>query len=96
VAKHGYEFGYGEESCSPYKETDSECDMKCVNPMVNKVYRLNKYGYVGSDYYGSTNEDAMMKEIIKNGPIVVALNAAPDLYYYSSGVFITNPTDLLK
>ena len=33
----------------------------------------------------------MMKEIFKNGPIVVALNAAPDLYYYSSGVFITNP-----
>ncbi len=28
--------------------------------------------------------------IIKNRPIVVALNAAPDLYYYSSGVFITN------
>ena len=33
----------------------------------------------------------MMKEIFKNGPIVVALNAAPDHYYYSSGVFITNP-----
>jgi hypothetical protein len=33
----------------------------------------------------------MMKEILTNGPIVVAFNAAPDLYYYSSGVFITNP-----
>lgn len=60
------------------------------------MYRISKYGYVGQDYYGSTNEEAMMKEIITNGPIVVALNAAPDLYYYSSGVFITNPTDLLK
>jgi len=35
-----------------------------------------------------------MKEIKENGPIVVAINAAPDLYYYNSGVFITNPTDL--
>lgn len=32
----------------------------------------------------------MMKEIYENGPVVIALNAAPDLYYYSSGVFITN------
>lgn len=35
-----------------------------------------------------------MKEIIKNGPIVVAINAAPDLYYYTSGVFITNPENM--
>ncbi|MFO0131191.1 MAG: C1 family peptidase [bacterium] len=37
----------------------------------------------------------MMKEIYENGPIVVAFNAAPDLYYYSSGVFITNPSNRL-
>ena len=36
-----------------------------------------------------------MLEIFENGPIVVALNAAPDLYYYSAGVFITNPNDFL-
>jgi hypothetical protein len=36
-----------------------------------------------------------MKEIHENGPIVVAFNAAPDLYYYSSGVFITNPKNSL-
>jgi len=38
----------------------------------------------------------MKKEIFKNGPVVVAINAAPDLYYYSSGVFITNPTNNLR
>jgi len=37
----------------------------------------------------------MMKEIYENGPVVVALNASPDLYYYSSGVFITNADDLM-
>lgn len=36
-----------------------------------------------------------MHEIYHNGPIVVAINAAPDLYYYSSGVFITNPNNPL-
>jgi len=38
----------------------------------------------------------MMKEIYKDGPIVVALNAAPDLYYYSEGIFITNPQNSLS
>ena len=38
----------------------------------------------------------MMKEIKENGPIVVAINVAPDLYYYSSGVFITNPSNSLS
>eukprot|EP00339_Tiarina_fusa_P011969 CAMPEP_0116997762 /NCGR_PEP_ID=MMETSP0472-20121206/1081_1 /TAXON_ID=693140 ORGANISM="Tiarina fusus, Strain LIS" /NCGR_SAMPLE_ID=MMETSP0472 /ASSEMBLY_ACC=CAM_ASM_000603 /LENGTH=74 /DNA_ID=CAMNT_0004696733 /DNA_START=509 /DNA_END=730 /DNA_ORIENTATION=+ len=36
----------------------------------------------------------MMKEIYDNGPIVVAINAAPDLYYYSAGVFITNTKNI--
>jgi cathepsin C len=29
----------------------------------------------------------MMKEIYENGPIVAALNATPELYYYSHGIF---------
>lgn len=29
----------------------------------------------------------MMEEIYKNGPIVIAFDAAPDLYYYSEGIF---------
>lgn len=48
---------------------------------------------MGDKFYGSTNETSMMKEIKKNGPIVIAINAAPDLYYYHTGVFITNPKD---
>jgi len=29
----------------------------------------------------------MMREIFDNGPIIVALNATPELYYYSKGIF---------
>jgi cathepsin C len=29
----------------------------------------------------------MMKEIYENGPIIVAINATPELYYYSKGIF---------
>ena len=28
-----------------------------------------------------------MREIFKNGPIVVAINATPELYYYEKGIF---------
>ena len=63
------------------------------------MWRVSDYGYVGDSrehsYYGGTNEKAMKAEIYKRGPIVVALNASPDLYYYSSGVFVTNPRNPL-
>jgi cathepsin C len=29
----------------------------------------------------------MMREIYEKGPIVVAINATPELYYYSNGIF---------
>lgn len=65
------------------------CNLECLEK--GRVWKVKDYGYVGQGYYGSTNERAMMKEIYERGPVVVALNAAPDLYYYSTGVFITNP-----
>lgn len=42
--------------------------------------------YVGG-YYGGCDEESMMREIYEYGPIVVALNATPELYYYSKGIF---------
>lgn len=92
VAKEGAERGYIEESCSPLI-SDQRCEESCFQ---GKVWKVSDYGYVGGGFYGSTNDKAMMKEIYQNGPVVVALNASPDLYYYSTGVFITNPTKNLK
>jgi cathepsin C len=46
----------------------------------------NQYRYVGG-YYGGCDEEGMMREIYESGPIVVAINATPELYYYSNGVF---------
>jgi len=57
-------------------------------------YRI-QLGYVGKGFYGGCSEKALREEIFKNGPVVVAFNASPDLYYYSSGIFITNPKNNL-
>jgi cathepsin C len=48
---------------------------------------INIYNsYVGG-FYGGCDEESMMKEIYENGPIIVAINATPELYYYSKGIF---------
>lgn len=92
IAKEAFEKGFFEESCSPVL-SDQRCEEKCFE---SKVWKVENYGYVGRGFYGSCDEESMMKEIYKNGPVVVAINASPDLYYYSSGVFITNPTKFFQ
>lgn len=47
---------------------------------------MDLFSYVGG-YYGGSDEESMMKEIYHNGPIIVAINATPELYYYSDGIF---------
>lgn len=86
IGKHAREHGVVEESCHSYTEDDSVCKKECYN---KKMYKVIDYGYVG-DYYGATNEEAMMREVFNNGPIVVAINASPELYYYSGGIFTSN------
>lgn len=83
VGKFGKEFGFVEDSCHPYEENDEKCIGYCFN---QKVYKVKEYGYVGG-YYGNCDEQKMMNEIYHNGPIVVAINATPELYYYESGIF---------
>jgi C1A family cysteine protease len=46
---------------------------------------VSRYGYVGG-FYGAGSESAMIKEL-QDGPLVVALNAPGDLFYYHSGIY---------
>eukprot|EP00742_Colponemidia_sp_Colp-10_P000741 GILJ01000804.1.p1 GENE.GILJ01000804.1~~GILJ01000804.1.p1 ORF type:complete len:559 (+),score=64.67 GILJ01000804.1:63-1679(+) len=89
VGKHAKEFGFVEESCFPYHERDTDCSAGCMNPP--RVWKAGRYQYVGKGYYGGCSENEMMKEIYTNGPVVVALDAQSDLYYYSHGIFTTKP-----
>jgi len=86
VGKHAKEFGFVEEYCQGYDQKDNFCNNECFK---QKVWKAKSYGYIGG-FYGACNEREMMKEIKENGPIVVAINATPELYYYSQGIFISN------
>jgi len=48
--------------------------------------RVSKFGYVGG-YYGGTRTGQIMRELHKNGPVVVGLNGGYDLLHYESGIF---------
>ena len=91
VGKFGRDIGYVPEYCQPYTGQDDACKINCEGkPM--KVYHTSKYGYIGG-YYGACNEKHMMKELKENGPVVVALNAPSDLFYYSGGVYSFKDTN---
>jgi len=86
VAKHGSEFGMIDAECHPYTARNSECVAKCNS---ERLF-LTNYSYVGG-YMGGCSEVAMMHEIYNNGPVMVAFQAPPDLFYYTGGIY-TGPS----
>merc|ERR1712060_207035 len=61
---------------------DNTCNAECFQ---KKRYHVTNYRYIGG-WYGACDEHAMMMEL-QRGPIVVAINAPGDLFYYSKGVY---------
>jgi len=74
----------GTEGCADYNADDEECNWKCMEDK-SKVYKGKDYQYVGG-YYGNGNEADMVKAM-QSGPIIIALNAPPDLFYYGEGTY---------
>jgi cathepsin C len=92
VGKHAAEYGLVPEACVPYKASDIDCDSVqfTSSSCANRRYFARNYRYVGG-YYGSCNELLMMKEIMRNGPVIVAFQAPSSLFYYNGGIFTGPP-----
>jgi len=86
IGKHGAEFGFADAMCQGYNARNEQCPNKCNI----ERYRVTNYSYVGG-YYGGCSEVAMMREIYERGPVMVAFQAPPDLFYYTSGIY-TGPS----
>jgi len=91
--RYAHEQGFVEEACNPYQGKDGTCPSTEVN--CTRTY-VSDYGYIGG-YYGASSEEAMMIELVNNGPITVAIeypvHAAAALAHYRSGI-ITEVPDL--
>lgn len=81
--------GEGEASTSASLSLEASGDLEGVTANTyalspDRLY-VSRYGYVGG-YYGAGSESAMIMEL-QHGPVVVALNAPGDLFYYHGGIY---------
>ncbi|XP_007564164.1 PREDICTED: dipeptidyl peptidase 1 [Poecilia mexicana] len=82
IGKYVQDFGIVDESCFPYAAKNTPCG---VPANCGRMYTA-EYGYVGG-FYGGCSETAMMLELVKNGPMAVALEVYPDFMNYKGGIY---------
>jgi len=98
VGRHARDLGIPSASCEPYRGGESTCEGESTSRSANRVKKTREcvrngvrffakdYGYVGG-YYGNCNEKKIMREIMTNGPVVVALDATDEMQGYTQGVY---------
>lgn len=86
TSKWSEDLGMIPATCARYT-TKGSCtiDPACVNQMGTRLRAAN-HRYVGG-YYGGASEDAMMRDLVENGPLVVSLEPKNDLMYYNGGIY---------
>ncbi len=106
AAKCVYEFGLPSEACykySPLEETCQDPALHDIGKLPNSPSpqciaqpraRISDYYYVGG-YYGNMSVAALQREVLENGPAVIALDAHYDLLHYQSGIYQTIPPNML-
>jgi len=81
-------------SCSVYTATAAaggdRCRLQCDTGKLEKSWRAQNHHYVGG-YYGAANEEAMKRELVEHGPLVVSFEPQSDLLYYTGGIYSSAP-----
>merc|ERR1719181_1194720 len=90
IAKHSVDFGIPSESCQPYGSVADgevqECKSECFADESKVMYAEN-YNYVGG-FYGVCGQYHMMKSLIENGPLVVAIEVPVPFNTASAGYVV--------
>lgn len=99
AAKCVYEYGLPSEACYAYNSHNDECqDPARFSHGLDTLHepshhcktehrtRVSDYYYVGG-YYGNMSAVLLQQEVMRSGPVVVALDAHYDLLHYQSGVY---------
>lgn len=87
VLKFGTEIEMIPKSCENSSGGEYSCHKKCTNEEdQNRRYTIKDYRYVGGSY-GKCNEELLMRELVKNGPLVVSFE--PDYHFmmYKNGIY---------
>jgi cathepsin C len=104
VGYHAYFEGLVTDECMgrytpdvvPTKELlNNTCDSSASKCIDDKEY-AKAWGYVGG-FYGKGNTEDMMWSLFRDGPLVVAIDAKADLFWYKKGLYIpTTETHISK
>jgi len=92
--KFGNEVELVPESCFPYKRVTGNCNDRCSVDNLNKVYKVKNYRYLGGSY-GKCTEYEIMKDVLKNGPVVVSFEPDYLFMHYKSGIYMSQTTTWL-
>lgn len=83
TSKWSQDVGLVPKSCGDLPDVDS-CQLSCR--LQGTRWRADNHRYVGN-YYGGSNEDNIIEELINNGPLVLSFEPQSDLMYYRGGVY---------
>ena len=88
VSKFFNQFEIHHEKC--FNQKLNSCHQECRDENLrNLKLSVNEFYYVGGAY-GKTNEQNLMEDLYKNGPIVVSFEPDYSFMVYSSGVYDFN------
>jgi cathepsin C len=66
-----------------------KCDWKCEGDLAKLKMSVSDFYYAGGSY-GNTNEQNLMEEVYKNGPMAVSLEPEYSFMHYRSGIYDVN------
>lgn len=81
-------------SCGVYTAAaaagSDSCRLHCDAGKLQKTWRAKNHHYVGG-YYGAASEEAMTRELMEHGPLVVSFEPQSDILYYTGGIYSSAP-----
>lgn len=89
AGKYAQDFGLIEEKCNPYRARKGKCVRLARNETSHDCLRrtyVYDYKYVGG-FYGAGSEEAMLVELVRNGPVAVGIMVYQDFMSYKRGVY---------
>lgn len=78
------------KSCGEYASSSGRCSLRCDVDGLQRRWRADNHHYVGG-YYGAATEPAMMRELVRGGPLVVSFEPKADVMYYNGGIYASTP-----
>jgi len=92
-SKWASDVGLLDESCYKPLETSASSVAQCGEPLqkpksecIRDLWRAVNFRYIGG-FYGSSNEEKILTELVENGPLVVSFEPKNDFMHYKSGIY---------